>query len=186
MADGDLLIGAIKILTLLTLIMGIAATLSLLWSRRDFLFSPRHYREQGLLFGAATEVLDKVILDFAYVNTPQIVDNQLSLINMVDRLRKYAVRPFLGSDLRVEMNKLRQMVETKLNTAAKEFPLGESAWPENAIQWGRADILIVDQYLLLLDKTADQLQIDPSSFRDIEEYLIGVRQKLDRIHIPNS
>jgi hypothetical protein len=121
------------------------ATLGLLWSRRVFLFRPHYYRERGLYFGAATEVLDKVILDFTYLNTHQTIDNQLSLINMEERLRKYAVQPFLGSDLRVEMNELRRLVETKLNNAAKEFPQGESAWPENVIQWGRVDIPIVDQ-----------------------------------------
>lgn len=186
MTGGDTLIQAIRLLTLLALLIGIGSVSCLLWVRRDTLFRPRVNKERELYFGAATEVLEKVILDFTYVNTHQEVDNQTELASMADRLKKYAARPFLGSDLRIEMNRLKLLVETKLNTAVQEFPLGESAWPENGVQWGRGDVPIIDQYLVLLEKTADQLQVNPASFREIKDYLLGVKQKLDRIVILSS
>jgi len=37
-----------------------------------------------------------------------------------------------------------------------------------------------------LDKTADQLQVDPSSFRDIREHLLGVKQELNAVVLPGS
>ena len=130
MASGDLLSESLRILTALAIIIGLAAVLSLLWSRRTHLFRPQKYREQELSFQAATEIMEKVILDFVYVHTYQVVDDQLELTSMSERLSEYSTRPFLGSDLRAEMIKLRRLVGEKIAQGADRQPLGESAWPK--------------------------------------------------------
>jgi len=174
--SGGLLVRAIQILTLLTLIIGIVSALGLLWAWRDFLFRPRKRKERELQFEAAVELMNKVILDFTNLNPPGQIDNQIDLVSMVDRLKRQTARPFMPPHLRVELDKLRQLVESKLNPALPEASLGESGWPENSVQWGRDDIPIVDQYLVLLDKTAAQLQVSPSSFRDVKESLLNVKK----------
>jgi len=184
--NGDLLVRAIQILTLLALMIGIVSTLGVLWTRRDYLFRPRRKKVGDLQFEAAAELMNKVILDFTNLNTHGGIDNQIDLVSMLDRLKRHATRPFLSPGLRLELGVLRRLVESKRDTAIQSSPLGESGWPENAVRWGRDDIPIVDQYLVLLDKTADQLQVDPSSFRDIREHLLGVKQELNAVVLPGS
>ena len=174
----------IRVLTLLAIIIGLAAVLSLLWSRRTHLFRPQKYREQELSFRAATEIMEKVILDFVYVHTHQVVDDQLELTSMSERLSEYSTRPFLGSDLRAEMIKLRRLVGEKIAQDADRQPLGESAWPEGNIRWTRADASIIEQYLAILAKTIEQLKISPSFYNDIKERLVNLKRELELIEAP--